>query len=70
MVEVQTRTRKWGSSIGIILPKNIVDEIRIKPNEILTIDIRKKRKAKEFLGILKEYNKPSQEIKDEVRKGW
>ena len=70
MVETEVKTRKWGSSIGVVLPKEIVDEIGIKPDEKITIDIKKKRLAKEFFGLLKDWKRPTQEIKDEARPGW
>ena len=70
MVETEVRTRKWGSSIGVVLPKELVDEIGIKPNEKIRIDVKKGIKAKEFFGLLKDWKRPTQEIKNEARKGW
>ena len=70
MVETEVKTRKWGSSIGVVLPKEVVDEIGIKPDEKITIDIKKKPLAKEFFGLLKDWKRPTQEIKDEARAGW
>ena len=69
-METEVKTRKWGSSIGVVLPKELVDEIGIKPNEIIKIDIKKGIKAKEVFGLLKDWKRPTQEIKDEARKGW
>ena len=70
MVEIEAKTRKWGSSIGVVLPKEVVDEIGIKPDEKITIDIKKRPLAKEFFGLLKDWKRPTQEIKDEIRAGW
>ena len=70
MVETEVKTRKWGSSIGVVLPKEIVDEVGIKPDETIVIDVKKRHKAKEFFGLLKDWKRPTQEIKDEARKGW
>ena len=70
MVEIETRTRKWGSSIGLILPKSLVDEVGIKPNEKITIEVKKRPLAKEFFGLLKDWKRSTQEIKDEARAGW
>lgn len=41
MAETQVKTKKCGSSIGFILPKEIVDKLDIKPNEIIIINIKK-----------------------------
>ena len=70
MVEIETKTKRWGSSIGVVLPKSLVEEVGIKPNETIVIEIKKRHKAKEFFGLLKEWKRPTQEIKDEARKGW
>lgn len=70
MVETEVKTRKWGSSIGVVLPKELVDEAGIRPDETIVIDVRKRHKAKEFFGLLKDWKRPTQEIKDEMRKGW
>lgn len=70
MVEIETKTRKWGSSIGVVLPKKIVEEAGIKPNEKIVIEVKRKPLAKEFFGLLKDWKRPTQEIKDEMRAGW
>ena len=70
MTQVQTKTKKWGSSIGVILPKSLVEEIGIKENQIITLEVKKTHKAKEFFGMFKEWNKTEQQIKDEAKKGW
>ena len=69
-MEIETKTRKWGSSIGIILPKAFVDKANIKPNEKIVIELKKRPLAKEFFGLLKDWKRPTQEIKDEIRAGW
>ncbi|MBS3101728.1 AbrB/MazE/SpoVT family DNA-binding domain-containing protein [Candidatus Woesearchaeota archaeon] len=70
MVEIQAKTRKWGSSIGVVLPKALVEEAGIKPNEKIVIEIKKRPLAKDFFGLLKDWKRPTQEIKDEMRAGW
>ena len=70
MVEIEVKTKEWGSSLGIILPKPLVDEVGIKANETIIVDVRKGHKAKEFFGLLKGWKRNTQEIKDEARAGW
>ena len=70
MVETEVKTRKWGSSIGVVLPKEIVDEVGIKPDETIRIDIRKQVKVKDVFGMFPEWKRPTQEIKDKARAGW
>jgi len=70
MGETECIARKWGSSLGIIIPKKIVENQRINENEKIVITIRKKHSAKEFFGILSDWKKPTNEIKREMKKGW
>ncbi|MBI2647542.1 hypothetical protein HYW99_03625 [Candidatus Woesearchaeota archaeon] len=42
----------------------------MKPNEKITIEVKKRILAKEFFGLLKDWKRPTQEIKDEMRAGW
>ena len=40
-MEIKAIAKKWGSSIGIILPKAVVEENRIRENDEITIEINK-----------------------------
>ena len=70
MVETEVKTRKWGSSIGVVLPKEVVDKVGIKPDETIRIDIRKPVKVKDVFGMFPNWKRNTQEIKDELRAGW
>lgn len=71
-MEIETLTRKWGNSIAVIIPSNIVEQEKIRENEKVTVKIEKKRplKVKDVFGILKGWKKPTEEIIKEARKGW
>jgi len=71
-MEVKTTARRWGSSIGIILPKAVVEANRIRENEEVIIEVKKKTLAGEMFGRFPEwkFKKSAQELKDEARRGW
>ncbi|MEK6859320.1 MAG: AbrB/MazE/SpoVT family DNA-binding domain-containing protein [Nanoarchaeota archaeon] len=69
-MEIKTIAKRWGSSIGVILPKSFVDENRIRENEEVIIEVRKKTLAGDLFGKYPEWKKSAQEIKDEMKKGW
>ena len=71
MEEVEATTRKWGSSLGIVIPNDVVEKEKLKPNERIKIVIKKELLAKDIwnLGPIT-LKKTAQEIKDEMRKGW
>jgi len=68
-MEIETKTKKWGSSIGVIIPKKIVKEERIQEGQEIRIDILTKRKTTgvDIFGKLK-FKKPIQVLLDETDK--
>lgn len=46
------KTRKWGSSLGFVIPKNVVKELKLRENEEVAVEITKKENPlKELFGI-------------------
>ena len=69
-MEVRVIARKWGGSLAVLLPKNVVEAKNIQENEEITIEVKKEVLANEFFGTLKGVKINTQKIKDEMRKGW
>ena len=71
---MQCEAKKWGNSIGVILPKVLVDQLDIRPNEFVSIEVSKPLKVKDVFGIippaLRDSNRNTQKVKDELRKEW
>jgi antitoxin component of MazEF toxin-antitoxin module len=42
---IKAETKKWGNSLGIVIPKSVVEELNLKPHEEVVIEIRKTRNA-------------------------
>ena len=55
MEQINTRAKRWGNSLGIVLPKKIIDSQQIKEgSEIkIIIESKNKTKVKNLFGILK-----------------
>lgn len=68
-MEIETKTRKWGSSLGIIIPKELVKVERLREGQEIRIDIlsRKKTTGADIFGKLK-FKKPIQVLLDETDK--
>ena len=65
---IKVKAKQWGHSIGLIIPKETIDNLKIKPGEDLMIQVeRKKNPLKELFGTLKSKKSTEQMIK-EVRK--
>ncbi len=71
MTEVEVIAKKWGSSLGIIIPKSLVEQEHIVENEKVKIEVKKTHTAREVWGLIPcGWKKTTQELKNEVRQGW
>lgn len=68
-MEAVLKPRKWGNSLGITIPKQVVEQEGITLKDELVVDIKKKTDIRDIRGLFK-FKKSAQEIKDEMRQGW
>lgn len=69
MTDTDVIARKWGDSIAVILPRDIVKKENIHVNDRIHLSLRKGYDLTPIFGIWKT-KKTAQELKDEARKGW
>ena len=69
MMEIKVKTKKWGNSIGIVIPKEAVKQEKIKPNQEITLMISTKSitKGKDIWGTLK-FKESTEELMREIDK--
>lgn len=63
------KTKKWGNSIGIIIPKDVIRELGIKPGDEVAIDIDKKGTVLEELAGAIKSDKSTEQLLKEFRRG-
>ena len=62
---IEVKTKKWGNSIGIIIPTEAIERLNIKPEEEIIIEIEKKNNVlKEMFGKAKFKKSSKKMIKD------
>jgi len=61
--------RKWGSSLGIVLPRELVEKKNIKVRQKIFIDVGSKADLTNIFGRFKR-RLSGQQFKDVVREGW
>lgn len=61
--------KKWGNSMGVILPRDFVDKMDIRENQKILIELVKEADFTDVFGSLK-LGMSGQEMKDLARKGW
>ena len=64
----KSKLRRWGNSLGVIVPKEIVDQQGLKEGEIVEISVRKVSDIKHLFG--KYPFKDLQLQKQKMKAGW
>ena len=67
---IKTFTRKWGNSIGVVLPKEFVEKQKIKENQEIIINVIQEADLSNIFGIIKKRKMSGQKMKDLARKEW
>jgi antitoxin component of MazEF toxin-antitoxin module len=69
--KVKVKAKQWGSSLGFIIPNEIVKQQKIKEGDELEVEVQKVTDLDKLFG---KYRMPAgmtaQKIKDELRAGW
>lgn len=68
-VRARAEVRKWGHSLGIILPRELVKKHGIIERQIVELCIEKRSNIRQLFGSLK-ITTPTQEIKKHLKKEW
>ena len=68
-METEAIARKWGSSVGFIIPKEIAEKEKITPNSKVVFEIIKVSDISDTFGKLKR-KMSGQEFKNKAREGW
>ena len=67
---VEVRLKRWGNSMGVILPKEFIEKKRIKENEKIMIEVVKTADLSHIFGMIKKRKMSGQDAKNLAREGW
>ena len=67
-MNTRVKLKAWGNSLGVIIPKNIVDQIGLRDGEEVEISVRPVTDIKRLFG--KYPTGSAQKAKEELRGGW
>ncbi len=65
---IRTVVRKWGNSLGIVIPREEASREGIKENDEVEVVVRKATDIRQLFGKYK--FKDVQAVKEELREGW
>lgn len=69
MEEVRVKLRRWGNSLGVVLPQEILKEVNKNEGDEVTLFLKKEdNDLTNLFGRLKNWKIDSQNFKDEIRK--
>jgi len=68
-MQFTTKTRAWGNSLGITIPKDIVDEHNLGNGSEITVTVKKQVDLSSLRGKFT-FTKSTQAIKNEMRETW
>ena len=69
---LRAEVRKWGHSLGLVIPATSVKKLKLREHEILDIKIKKRGKREDLMdlfGIVK-WGEPTKKIIKEIKEGW
>ena len=66
---IVANVKKWGNSIGIVLPKELVRNQHLRENDRVIVEVAKEADLTKLFGSLKR-KMSGQGFKDRVREGW
>jgi antitoxin component of MazEF toxin-antitoxin module len=70
-LEFTAKPRQWGNSLGITIPKSVVDELHLHGGEgELSVSVKKKGVDLSSLRGKFILHKSAQELKNEMRDAW
>jgi len=62
--------KKWGSSLGVVIPAELVEEEKLEEKEKVIIEVKKISTLSDVFGSAKDWKIDAQKAKDEARKDW
>jgi len=70
MAATQARVRRWGSSLGVVLPRDLVRSEGLREGDAVTLHVKKAVTVREAFGALRQWRVDPQKVKDGIREGW
>ncbi len=65
-----TRAKKWGNSIGLVIPSDLVKKERIRPGDTVEVVVRRRLPRLEDLGGTVKLHHKLEDLLREMEEGW
>ncbi|MBI2672158.1 AbrB/MazE/SpoVT family DNA-binding domain-containing protein [Candidatus Woesearchaeota archaeon] len=68
-IKTKSKIRKWGNSYGVLIPKEKMIKANFHENEIVIVEIKKKKDLSSIFGIC-HFKRPVKQIVDDIKEGY
>ena len=68
--DVLTKAKKWGNSIGLVIPAEVVKTEKIRPGDAIELIVRKRVPRLEEIGGTVKLRHKLQDLLREMEEGW
>lgn len=68
MIEIRTKLRKWGNSLGVIVPQKVIEQERVKEGDEITLYVTNKKPNLRKLYGKHKFKKPVEQMMKEMDK--
>lgn len=66
MIEIKSKLRRWGNSLGIVVPQNIIEKEKAKEGDEIVILLKERRpNLRKLFGVHK-FKQPVEQIMKEI----
>ena len=65
-----TKAKKWGNSIGLVIPAEVVKKERIRPGDAVELVVRRRVPRLEELGSTLKLNHKLEDLLRNMEEGW
>ena len=69
-MDVTAKVRRWGDSLGVVIPREIAVEENLIEGDTIVISVEKEADLSDFFGAFQHKQKNTQKFKDELREIW
>ncbi len=70
MAATRSKVRRWGSSLGVVIPSDVARRLHLQPGDEVFFDVQRSSGVFEAFGSLRDWKVDTQKLKDELRRGW
>ncbi len=67
---IEVKVKRWGNSMGVILPKSLVEKGELKEDDNIMIEVVKVADLSDIFGSIKKRKLSGQKAKDLMKEGW